>query len=293
MSAERRNKAPKRGRLRQINFVHVLAAAGIGYLLGGWNTTALRNPELSAADAVTLRFPQQADDGVPASPPPATAAVADTAPGPDTINAAGSNTTDAAELALLDPTPMVPQPVPQPLSSLPATVAQTVSPQPEAAPRPQLTASADDSISALAPVPTTAPAPARPALKPRPAAAPTMREIRTVAARRPAVVNRPGYLFDDAQIASIKARLRLTPSQEQMWPAVEVALRNMAYTHSREPGGYGAPGGATRAAGIDPESVQGLKSAAVPLIMSFNSEQKDEVRNLVHVMGLDQLASEF
>jgi len=27
--------------------------------------------------------------------------------------------------------------------------------------------------------------------------------------------------------------------------------------------------------------------------MSFNSEQKDEVRNLAHVMGLDQLASEF
>jgi hypothetical protein len=39
--------------------------------------------------------------------------------------------------------------------------------------------------------------------------------------------------------------------------------------------------------------VQGLKSAAVPLIMSFNSEQKEEVRNLAHVMGLDQLASQF
>jgi len=27
--------------------------------------------------------------------------------------------------------------------------------------------------------------------------------------------------------------------------------------------------------------------------MSFNSEQKDEVRNLAHVMGLDQLATQF
>jgi hypothetical protein len=39
--------------------------------------------------------------------------------------------------------------------------------------------------------------------------------------------------------------------------------------------------------------VQGLKSAAIPLIMSFNAEQKDEVRSLAHVMGLDQLASQF
>ena len=32
--------------------------------------------------------------------------------------------------------------------------------------------------------------------------------------------------------------------------------------------------------------MQGLKSAAVPLILSFNAEQKDEVRNIAHVMGL-------
>jgi hypothetical protein len=31
----------------------------------------------------------------------------------------------------------------------------------------------------------------------------------------------------------------------------------------------------------------------VPLIMIFSSEQKDEVRSLVHVMGLDQLAAQF
>jgi hypothetical protein len=31
----------------------------------------------------------------------------------------------------------------------------------------------------------------------------------------------------------------------------------------------------------------------VPLILSFNAEQKEEVRNIAHVMGLDQLASQF
>jgi hypothetical protein len=39
--------------------------------------------------------------------------------------------------------------------------------------------------------------------------------------------------------------------------------------------------------------VQGLKAAAIPLLMSFSDEQKSEVRGLAHVMGLDNLASEF
>ena len=77
-----------------------------------------------------------------------------------------------------------------------------------------------------------------------------------------------------------------------MWPAVEAALRNMAYQRTQQ----AAARGATRnvaAVAVDPEAVEGLKSAAVPLIMSFSSEQKDEVRSLVHVMGLDQLAAQF
>jgi hypothetical protein len=114
------------------------------------------------------------------------------------------------------------------------------------------------------------------------------------AASAPAHVNnRPGYMLNDAQIASIKGRLHLTPGQEEMWPAVEAALRNMAYTHVPQHRGHGATAGDTQTAAVDPQAVQGLKSAAVPLIMSFNTEQKDEVRNIVHVMGLDQLASQF
>ena len=79
-----------------------------------------------------------------------------------------------------------------------------------------------------------------------------------------------------------------------MWPAVEAALRNFAYTRAREVRRHGASTDA-QLASADPNSaeVQGLKSAAIPLLMSFNSEQKDEVRNLAHVMGLDQLASQF
>ena len=84
-------------------------------------------------------------------------------------------------------------------------------------------------------------------LRQLPAAAPVHRpRRRRIAAappranRAPAVApsrvatNRPGYMLDDAQIASIKERLHLTPDQQQMWPAVEAALRNIAYTRAQQ-----------------------------------------------------------
>ena len=123
-----------------------------------------------------------------------------------------------------------------------------------------------------------APPAAKPAYSPpRPAAGAAVRPSTTAA--HPSAASRTSYILDDAQIASIKTRLHLTPDQEQMWPAVEAALRNMAYKRTQQ--------------AVDPEAVEGLKSAAVPLIMSFSSEQKEEVRSLAHVMGLDQLASQF
>ncbi len=100
------------------------------------------------------------------------------------------------------------------------------------------------------------------------------------------------YVLNDAQIAQIRSRLHLSPDQEQMWPAVEAALRTIAYSRA-----HGHRGGATSAevAALDPygPEVQGLKSAAFPLVMSFSDEQRGEVRTIVHVMGLDQLASQL
>ena len=105
---------------------------------------------------------------------------------------------------------------------------------------------------------------------------------------------RPGFVLNDAQIASIKSRLHLSPDQERMWPSVEAALRNIAYAKAHDAHRRATPG-STDVASLDPDSaeVQGLKSAAFPLIMSFSDEQKNEVRSLAHVMGLDKLASEL
>jgi hypothetical protein len=151
---------------------------------------------------------------------------------------------------------------------------------------------------------TQAPAPA-PAemivasLGPTPAPADTAPAPAQQAAWKPAPVRhassgRPGGVLNDAQIAHIKRRLRLTPDQESLWPAVEVALRNISYSKKgqemRVASAHSAP-----MAYVDPDSneVQRLKYAALPLIMRLNENQKQEVRSMAHGMGLDGVASSF
>ena len=97
-------------------------------------------------------------------------------------------------------------------------------------------------------------------------------------------------LLSDAQIASIKERLRLSPSQEYYWPAVENALRAVARkihaSRQGDPNGAGAPA-------IDPEAeeVRQLKSAAMPLLFQLREDQKREVRTLARLIGLDKVAA--
>jgi hypothetical protein len=108
----------------------------------------------------------------------------------------------------------------------------------------------------------------------------------------PAPKTRPGAVLNDAQIASIKTRLKLTPEQQNMWPEVEAALRVLSFEKKAE-------GGSRRTASytgsIDPYSneAQRLKSAAFPLIMSFSDDQKRELRVIAHVAGLEKLAAQF
>jgi hypothetical protein len=94
------------------------------------------------------------------------------------------------------------------------------------------------------------------------------------------------HVLNDAQISAIKARLKLTPDQQRHWPAVEAALRGLAYKVNKSGG---------KLASVDSESteVQQLKTAALPLIMMFSEQQKSEVRQLVQVMGLERLAAQF
>jgi len=267
--------------------VYSIVVAGLaGYVIGGWNGAAPRHTALSAAQSIALRFPQDLADSA---------------------QAAAALTIGNAQVALLSPQPMVPQaaPAPVPQASIPQTSIQQASIQQasiqqasiqqgtplSATPGHQTTQSVAtvQTLVQLASVQSTeAPQPLAQAPAPIPAARPAQSKTNVVAARK--ANERPGFVLNDAQIASIKERLHLTPGQEEMWPAVEAALRNFAYTHLRDAKKHGAP--PVQVASADPE-VQDLKSAAIPLLMSFSSEQKDEIRNLAHVMGLDQLASQF
>jgi hypothetical protein len=253
-------RALKRGRVATI-----LLVGTAGYLLGNWHVLSSRSadpsPGLSPAQSVALRFPEvQAVAAAADTVSGATSAVSPTNPtSPPRAMVLGG-----AQLALLSPEPMVGRVVAQPEPHV------AVAPAPAtAAPQPR----ADTEIKSP------------PAMQRR-------SELKSLTESAVRHANRPGFVLNDAQIASIKGRLHLTPDQERMWPSVEAALRSIAYAKARDANQRGA---AALVASLDPDSaeVQDLKSAAFPLILSFSDEQKNEVRSLAHVMGLDRLASEF
>jgi hypothetical protein len=237
-----------------------------GFLLGNWQAIKSRAADLSPSANVALRFPE-ADLDQP---------IAVKAVGPPPMILGDK------DLALFSPEPMFPDTRPHlvPSQPQPASPAITVS----------SSASETTPVRAI-PVALAVPAKREAKVATANAARPAPKAEADATSRRG---GRPGFLLNDAQIASIRTRLHLTPDQESMWPAVEAALRNIAYAKAQVARRHSDDRGADLAA-LDPDSdaVQGLKSAAVPLIMSFSEEQKSEVRNLAHVMGLDKLASEF
>ncbi len=127
-------------------------------------------------------------------------------------------------------------------------------------------------------------------------AAPAAMAPAPLAPPKPKVANKPppqkSYaLLSDMQIASIKQRLRLSSDQESYWPAVERALRAVARkihaTRKADPNATGAP--------IDPDAaeVQQLKSAAMPLLFQLREDQKEEVRTLARMIGLEKVAAQI
>jgi hypothetical protein len=99
-------------------------------------------------------------------------------------------------------------------------------------------------------------------------------------------------LLSDEQIAGIKERLRLSTDQESYWPAVETALRAVARKIHASRRGDQRPGGVPP---IDPDAaeVQQLKSAAMPLLFQLREDQKQEVRSLARLIGLEKVAAQI
>ncbi len=99
-------------------------------------------------------------------------------------------------------------------------------------------------------------------------------------------------LLSDEQIAGIKERLRLSSDQEYYWPAVETALRAVARKIHASRHGDPHPAGVPP---IDPDAdeVQQLKSAAMPLLFQLREDQKQEVRSLARLIGLEKVAAQI
>jgi hypothetical protein len=119
-------------------------------------------------------------------------------------------------------------------------------------------------------------------------------QANTPQAPKPKAAARPApqksyALLSDVQIAGIKERLRLSPSQESYWPGVETALRAVA----RKIHADKQSNPAATAAQLDPDcaEVQQLKSAAMPLLFQLREDQKDEVRKLARIIGLEKVAA--
>ena len=138
------------------------------------------------------------------------------------------------------------------------------------------------STAAIAPVVTEPGPDAEAAPVPAPASHPAKK-----AASKPA--QKSYALLSDAQIAGIRERLRLSSSQEYYWPSVETALRNVARKINAER----LSNPHATAAQLDPdcEEVQQLKSAAMPLLFQLRDDQKDEVRKLARIIGLEKVAA--
>jgi hypothetical protein len=118
-------------------------------------------------------------------------------------------------------------------------------------------------------------------VEPVPAAAPPMPAPQA----RKLIDTREAGGLTVAQVARIKANLRLTPDQEEYWRPVEQALLEIARDMASQ-----KAGGRNRIA-ISAEVSQRLYWTAGPLIMSLRDDQRREARNLARSMGLEKVAS--
>jgi hypothetical protein len=294
----------------------VLGVGGIAGLLAGFSADPVQTSELSPAEIVALRFPGGAGriasnhiasnyiapDYISVSPAPA-----ETNPSPPPT---GYILASAAE-SIFSPfptysssahsSPVSSSPVSSsPVASTPVSSSRANSPAPRQLPPELVTASVEMPAEALAyaiPGADEPPWAAEPVPAARPesasaAPAPAKRSVQPPHPAGPASAS--NAVLNNAQIASIKERLKLTSYQSQLWPPVESALRDISWQGRADANGRKLASNG-KGATIDPNSVpvQRLKSAAFPLIMSLSDDQKQEVRTMVRLMGLENLASQF
>jgi len=296
----------QRASKRVLACLAVLGVGGIVGLLAGFSADADQTAELSPAEVVAMRFPggssrvafnqvAPAPAEAESSPAPAGYVLASvTEADPQAFNPTQASGLTQVSGLMFNPFPTY-------------SLSASASPLRSAPPQQLATASVEIPAGALA-LAYAAPGldePATPAARLESAsAAPAAIKRSIQPPPRPASPNTASQgpaspsnaVLNNAQIASIRERLKLTSYQNQLWPPVESALRDISW-HNNDAGGRKVANAVTNPHGgtIDPNSVpvQRLKSAAFPLIMSLSDDQKQEVRTMVRLMGLENLASQF
>ena len=118
---------------------------------------------------------------------------------------------------------------------------------------------------------------------PRPSAMPQMSTDEFIAAvtavqrlrpppRRPQPAN---AVFNDAQIASIKGRLKLTEEQVPYWHEMEASLREVVWDRSR--------GDRPR---LEPSSLERFMEADAPFVATLRVKQRSEIQALANIVGM-------
>jgi hypothetical protein len=310
----------RRANKRVLACLAIFGVGGVAGLAVAVSAGPVQISEPSPAEIVALRFPGAASPTTAIHIAPGAIASNDTAqpsaeagpsPAASGYMLASAAESDASSL-MFSPFPTYsssayasPMPSPAASSSPPyAPPANASAPRPPAAAKlpPELvTASLELPAEALGyatPGADEPPAPAVSSARPEGtgAAAPAKRPVQPHPAAPASASN---AVLNNAQIASIKERLKLSSYQSQLWPPVESALRDISYQGRPDASGRKLASGGLVSGGhgatIDPNSasVQRLKSAAFPLLMSLSEDQKQEVRTMVRLMGLENLASQF
>jgi hypothetical protein len=97
-------------------------------------------------------------------------------------------------------------------------------------------------------------------------------------------------LLDDAQIISLKSRLRLTLRQQKYWPRLEKTMRaamNQLYDYQKR----------GRAAGeafdMNSPAVQNFIATSKEFLALLRDDQKEQIKSLAHVAGVESLFAEL
>jgi hypothetical protein len=259
----------------------IVGAAGLTGLIAGFAVrgggggagpqTSGISINLSAAEAVSFRFPADWVDAASAQPAAFALASASSSSAPAMFDPQPARYTVASAGGVM-PVPAHPAyAVASATAGIPVSLRQgdTAAMAAEAVPLPRPAPTRSTQTASLAPAADHTAA----------AKAAAHAKLAAAAAQKPKPES--NAVLNTAQIASIKKRLNLTPDQEYYWPAVEAELRKMEYVK-------GTKGSKTAQIDMTKMDVQGLRDAGFPLVMSFSSEQRQELKSLAHLLGLEK-----